>query len=134
MKKSRLLFLMSALAVMAAMVLVACGSDDDSDSGSSSGGDVSSELITAGTLTVGSDIPFPPFEFGKAPDYDGFDIDLTNRQGGGSSSGPAQDQGRQSGGSADAVSRFRAGEASVEEPSVPQVVRRGGETQLNVLV
>lgn len=79
MKKSRLLFLMSALAVMAAMVLVACGGDDDSDSGSSSsGGDVSSELITAGTLTVGSDIPFPPFEFGKAPDYDGFDIDLTN--------------------------------------------------------
>lgn len=75
MKKSRLLFLMSALAVMAAMVLVACGDDDDSDS---TGGDVSSELITAGTLTVGSDIPFPPFEFGKAPDYDGFDIDLTN--------------------------------------------------------
>lgn len=78
MKKSRLLFLMSALAVMAAMVLVACGGDDDSASGSSSGGDVSSELITPGTLTVGSDIPFPPFEFGKAPDYDGFDIDLTN--------------------------------------------------------
>jgi polar amino acid transport system substrate-binding protein len=79
MKKSRLLFLMSALAVMAAMVLVACGGDDDSDSGSSSsGGDVSSELITPGTLTVGSDIPFPPFEFGKAPNYDGFDIDLVN--------------------------------------------------------
>ncbi len=81
MKKSRLLFLMSALAVMAAMVLVAgCGSDDSNASGdgSSGGGDVSSELITAGTLTVGSDIPFPPFEFGKPPDYDGFDIDLVN--------------------------------------------------------
>jgi polar amino acid transport system substrate-binding protein len=79
MKKSRLLFLMSALAVMAAMVLVACGSDDsDSDGTSTGGGDVSSELITAGTLTVGSDIPFPPFEFGKAPNYEGFDIDLVN--------------------------------------------------------
>ncbi len=79
MKKSRLMFLMSALAVMAAMVLVAgCSSDDSSDSDSSASGDVSSELITAGTLTVGSDIPFPPFEFGKAPDYDGFDIDLVN--------------------------------------------------------
>ncbi len=78
MKKSRLMFLMSALAVMFAMVIVAGCSGDDSDSDSSASGDVSSELITAGTLTVGSDIPFPPFEFGKAPDYDGFDIDLVN--------------------------------------------------------
>jgi len=79
MKKSRLLFLMSALAVMAAMVLVACGGDDsDSDSTSTGGGDIASELKTAGTLTVGSDIPFPPFEFGKAPDYEGFDIELVN--------------------------------------------------------
>ncbi len=79
MKKVRLLFLMSALTMMSAMVLVACGGgDSDSDSTSTGGGDVSSELITAGTLTVGSDIPFPPFEFGEAPDYDGFDIDLVN--------------------------------------------------------
>jgi polar amino acid transport system substrate-binding protein len=79
MKKSRLMFLMSALAVTFAMVLVAgCSSDDSSDSDSSASDDVSSELITAGTLTVGSDIPFPPFEFGKTPDYDGFDIDLIN--------------------------------------------------------
>ena len=79
MKKVRLLFLMSALTMMSAMVLVACGGgDSDSDSTITGGGDVSSELITAGTLTVGSDIPFPPFEFGEAPDYDGFDIDLVN--------------------------------------------------------
>jgi polar amino acid transport system substrate-binding protein len=78
MKKSRLI-LMSALAVMASVVLVACGGDDsDSGSTSTAGGDVSSELITPGTLTVGSDIPFPPFEFGKAPDFEGFDIDLVN--------------------------------------------------------
>ena len=79
MKKSRLLLLMSALAVMAAMVLVACGGDDnESDTTPAASGDVASELITDGTLSVGSDIPFPPFEFGKPPDYEGFDIDLVN--------------------------------------------------------
>ncbi|MGK2954573.1 MAG: ABC transporter substrate-binding protein [Solirubrobacterales bacterium] len=82
MKKSRLVVLMTALAVMSALVLAACGSDDDSssDSGdtSSASSSFSSELITDGTLTVGTDTPYPPFEFGKAPDYDGFDIDMVN--------------------------------------------------------
>ncbi len=80
MRKSRLLAMLSALAVLVAMVLVVgCGSsDDDSSSSSSSSDTVSSELITEGTLTVGTDTPYPPFEFGKAPDYDGFDIDMTN--------------------------------------------------------
>jgi polar amino acid transport system substrate-binding protein len=79
MKKSRLLMLMAGLMLVAAMAFaVGCGGDDDdSDSGGSSDS-VSSELITDGTLTVGSDIPFPPFEFGKAPAYDGFDIDMVN--------------------------------------------------------
>ncbi|MBK5109748.1 MAG: amino acid ABC transporter substrate-binding protein [Thermoleophilia bacterium] len=77
MKKSRLLTLMAALMLVAVMAFaVGCGSDDSSDSSSSD--DISSELITEGTLTVGSDIPFPPFEFGKAPAYDGFDIDMVN--------------------------------------------------------
>lgn len=77
MKKSRLMALLSALMVLAAMVVVVgCGSSDtESSSGS---GDFQSELITEGTLTVGSDIPYAPFEFGKAPDYTGFDIDLVN--------------------------------------------------------
>ena len=83
MKKSRLVVLMTALAVMSALVLAACGSDDDSsssDSGdtSSASSSFSSELITEGTLTVGTDTPYPPFEFGKAPDYDGFDVDMVN--------------------------------------------------------
>ena len=80
MRKSRLLAMLSALAVLVAMVLVVgCGSsDDDSSSSSSSSDSVSSELITEGTLTVGSDIPFPPFEQGKPPNYDGFDIELVN--------------------------------------------------------
>ena len=75
MKKSRLLLLMTALMVMSALVLSACGDSDDDSSGS---GDFTSELISDGTLTVGSDIPYAPFEFGKAPDYTGFDIELVN--------------------------------------------------------
>lgn len=78
MKKSRLIALLSALMILAAMaVVVGCGSSDD-DNGSSGSGDFKSELISDGTLTVGSDIPYAPFEMGKAPDYTGFDIDLVN--------------------------------------------------------
>jgi len=76
MKKSRLVALLSALMILAAMVVVVgCGSSDDSSSGS---GDFKSELISDGTLTVGSDIPYAPFEMGKAPDYTGFDIELVD--------------------------------------------------------
>lgn len=35
-------------------------------------------LIEDGTLTVGSNIPYSPFEEGDPPDYEGFDIDLIN--------------------------------------------------------
>lgn len=40
--------------------------------------DVSKDLITPGTLLVGTDSPYRPFEFGKPPGYKGFDIDLVN--------------------------------------------------------
>lgn len=76
MKKSRLVALLSALLAVAALSFAAgCGSSDD-DNGS--GGSLDSELVSAGSLTVGSDIPYPPFEFGNPPDYKGFDIDLVN--------------------------------------------------------
>ncbi|MFZ9668403.1 MAG: ABC transporter substrate-binding protein [Solirubrobacterales bacterium] len=71
MKSSRIAAIVAFIALFAgATTLTACSSD------SSSGGSVDSELIQSGTLTVGSDIPFPPFEFGRAPDYKGFDIDI----------------------------------------------------------
>ncbi|MFM8888517.1 MAG: ABC transporter substrate-binding protein [Solirubrobacterales bacterium] len=71
MKSSRISAILALFALFAgATVFAACSSD------SSSGGSVDSELIQSGTLTVGSDIPFPPFEFGRAPDYKGFDIDI----------------------------------------------------------
>ncbi|MET0557401.1 MAG: basic amino acid ABC transporter substrate-binding protein [Solirubrobacterales bacterium] len=48
------------------MAASGCGSSDDNSTG---GGD-------GGTLTVGSDIPYPPFEQGKPGNYTGFDVEL----------------------------------------------------------
>lgn len=55
--------------------LTACGSDSDGDGGSS-GDSASVQTIEEGTLTVCSDIPYPPFEFQKGSEYTGFDMDL----------------------------------------------------------
>jgi len=67
-------------AVVAAVAVagIAAGCGSSSSSTSTSGGSSSSDLglITPGTLTIGSDIPYPPFEQGKPPDYTGFDVDL----------------------------------------------------------
>lgn len=56
-----------AAAIVLALFAASCGDDDDGGGGGANGG---------GALTVGSDIPFPPFEQGKAPNYTGFDIEL----------------------------------------------------------
>jgi polar amino acid transport system substrate-binding protein len=67
----RLLAGLSALA----LVLAACG-DDSGDGGEV--GDL--ELVTPGTLTVCTDVPFPPMEFEDSNSelgYDGFDIELS---------------------------------------------------------
>jgi len=69
MKKPHLPTLL-ALAVLAlAAFATGCGSSDDSTSGGGSGGE---------KLTVGSDVPYPPFEeFGKTKtEFKGFDIEL----------------------------------------------------------
>jgi polar amino acid transport system substrate-binding protein len=64
------------------LLAAGCGSSDD-NGGSSSGGSTSSGggggdlgLLQDGTLTIGSDIPYPPFEQGQPPDYSGFDVDV----------------------------------------------------------
>jgi polar amino acid transport system substrate-binding protein len=71
------------LALLASgLVAAGCGSDDD-DTGAetttaASGGDFTT--ITEGTLLIGTDAPYPPFEIGTPADSDfgGFDIDLAN--------------------------------------------------------
>lgn len=67
----RLVAIAAVLAIAAVAVGAGCGGGDDNDNGGGGGG----------TLTVGSDIPFPPFEQGNAPNYTGFDIDVINEVG-----------------------------------------------------
>jgi polar amino acid transport system substrate-binding protein len=70
MSKSKLPAVLAALALFATAIFAAgCGSSDD-DTTSAGGGN------GGATLTVGSDIPYPPFEQGKPGSYTGFDIEL----------------------------------------------------------
>ncbi|MET3963137.1 polar amino acid transport system substrate-binding protein [Marmoricola sp. OAE513] len=73
--------LIKALALTSALglALTACGSSDDDAKGSADGSTV--KTITSGTLTVCSDVPYPPFEdFDKsAPSgYQGYDVDIVS--------------------------------------------------------
>ena len=65
------------IGLLASAIVAGCGDDDDDSSG---GGSESADLglLEDGTLMVASDIPYPPFEQGDPPDYEGFDIDLIN--------------------------------------------------------
>jgi ABC-type amino acid transport substrate-binding protein len=73
MRKTRLTALLAVLLLaLASIAAVGCGGGDDSTTGgggttSGGGGE---------PLTVGSDIPYPPFEQGKPGNYTGFDIEL----------------------------------------------------------
>jgi ABC-type amino acid transport substrate-binding protein len=72
MRKTRLTALFAVLLLaFASLVVAGCGdSDDDTTAGGGSGGGGGE------ALTVGSDIPYPPFEQGKPGEYTGFDIEL----------------------------------------------------------
>ncbi|MDQ2676373.1 MAG: ABC transporter substrate-binding protein [Actinomycetota bacterium] len=62
---------------LASISLWGCGADEgDGSQDGASARDLG--LIQKDTLTVGSEIPFPPFEAGEPPDYEGFDIDVIN--------------------------------------------------------
>jgi len=70
--KKHLPTLVVALGVLALAVFAAgCGDSDDDGTGGGGSGDGG-----GGTITVGSDIPYPPFEQGKAPNYTGYDVEL----------------------------------------------------------
>jgi len=64
-----------ALVLVAGLIAAGCGGDDDDDNGGDAG---EPQLITDGTLTVGTDAPFPPFEIGRPPDITGYDIEVMN--------------------------------------------------------
>jgi polar amino acid transport system substrate-binding protein len=68
-----------AAALLAAMAMAGCGEEEGGDAG---GGDAAGGkdlgLIEEGTLTVGTDTPFPPFEIGQPPDITGYDIEVMN--------------------------------------------------------
>ncbi|VDR33164.1 transporter substrate-binding domain-containing protein [Arthrobacter agilis] len=69
------------LAALAAgtLALSACGGGSDdagTGSGSASAAAGGLDLVAEGTLTVCSDIPYPPFEFEENGEYTGFDMDL----------------------------------------------------------
>ncbi|MFF7291565.1 basic amino acid ABC transporter substrate-binding protein [Microbacterium sp. NPDC008134] len=67
-----------ALVAAATLALAGCAGGTDSESSEPAAGDEYG-LVTAGTLTVCSDIPYAPFEFeggDNGTGYTGFDIDL----------------------------------------------------------
>ena len=72
------LWLVVALAALFAMGTIAagCGGDDDDGNGDEAPAAQDLGLIQEGTLTVGTDTPFPPFEIGQPPDISGYDIEV----------------------------------------------------------
>jgi ABC-type amino acid transport substrate-binding protein len=56
--------------LVTALVAAGCGGDDNEKKGGAL------QTIAEGKLKVGSDIPYKPFEFGQAPNYQGFDVDV----------------------------------------------------------
>jgi polar amino acid transport system substrate-binding protein len=72
MSKTRLTALLAVLLLAFASLAVAgCGDSDDETTAGGGGGGGGGE-----PLTVGSDIPYPPFEQGQAPNYTGYDVEL----------------------------------------------------------
>ena len=79
MRRPRALRIVAALvAAISLLIAAGCGDDDNGDGAdtSAAGGEVTT--ITEGTLSVGTDTPFPPFEIGQPPNISGYDIDVMN--------------------------------------------------------
>jgi len=75
MRKTRLTALFAVLLLaLASVAVIGCGGGSDS----TTGGGGSTEAGGGGgePITVGSDIPYPPFEQGKPGNYTGFDVEL----------------------------------------------------------
>ena len=59
-------------ALAAAGIAAGCGDDNDGGGGNELG------LITEGTLFIGIDSPYPPFDQGQPPNVSGYDVDVLN--------------------------------------------------------
>lgn len=75
--------LFALLLALAALGLAGCGGDDGDDDAATNGTETTEtteeaafETVNEGVLTVGSDIPFPPFEYREGDDLTGFDVEL----------------------------------------------------------
>jgi polar amino acid transport system substrate-binding protein len=77
MRGTRLWFVAGVTSMLAtAMIAASCGDDDGGEDTTGGGADLG--LIQEGTLTIGTDTPFPPFEIGQPPNISGYDIDVMN--------------------------------------------------------
>ena len=87
MKSRRRLFLLLVAALALVLIAVSCGEEEPTDTGSDDGGNGESTeeqdftLVEEGVLTVGSDIPYPPFEFEEAGELTGFDVEIVREVG-----------------------------------------------------
>jgi ABC-type amino acid transport substrate-binding protein len=79
MRGTRIWLLTGLVALLAsAAVAAGCGSDDESTSASSSASSADVTTLTEGTLLVGADTPYEPFEIGQPPDISGYDVEVMN--------------------------------------------------------
>jgi polar amino acid transport system substrate-binding protein len=80
MRGTRIWLAIGLIAIFASGLIVAgCGGDDDDGDTTAAGGEATDlNLIQEGTLTIGTDTPFPPFEIGQPPNISGYDIDVLN--------------------------------------------------------
>ena len=76
MRGTRLWLVVLMVVLASALFAAGCGDDEEESGGTASGEDLG--LISEGTLTVGTDTPFEPFEIGQPPDITGYDIEVMN--------------------------------------------------------
>ena len=83
-KARKFVGLLLAVALVVALgALTGCGQSQSSTPASTTGSSTTPaapayKLVTAGTLTVGSDTTFPPFESMNGQTAEGFDVDMMN--------------------------------------------------------
>jgi polar amino acid transport system substrate-binding protein len=81
MSRTRFWLVLGLVALMAtAFVAAGCGDDDDDDGGETTAAAGGEDLgtINEGSLFIGVDTPYPPFEQGQPPNVTGYDIDVLN--------------------------------------------------------